>query len=133
MTIFGERLKKLREGRSLSQGEFGRLFRVAQTTIGMYEKGNREPNFNKLKQFADFFGVSIDYLIGHTDDPSKHYSPVTREFLDLLHLSDEELYALEPHTLEGRVLTKNEFMSMIALIRAKRQLEAEQQIPRNPE
>jgi transcriptional regulator with XRE-family HTH domain len=126
MSVFGERLKKLREQRSLSQEEFGRIFQVAQTTIGMYEKGNREPNFEKLKQFADFFGVSIDYLIGHTSDPSKHYSPVTRELLDLLHLSDEEIYTLEPHTLEGRVLTKDEFMSMIALIRAKRQLETEQ-------
>lgn len=128
MTIFGERLKVLREQRSLSQEEFGRLFHVAQTTIGMYERGNREPNFEKLKQFADFFGVSIDYLIGHTDDPSKHYSPVTRELLDLLHLSDEEIFALEPHTLEGKVLTRDEFMSMIALIRMKRQLETKQQV-----
>jgi transcriptional regulator with XRE-family HTH domain len=128
MTIFGERLKVLREQRSLSQEEFGRVFNVAQTTIGMYERGNREPNFEKLKQFADFFGVSIDYLIGHTDDPSKQYSPVTRELLDLLHLSDDELFELGPHTLEGKVLTKDEFLAIITLIRTKRQLEEEQRI-----
>jgi transcriptional regulator with XRE-family HTH domain len=123
MTKFGERIKKLRESYNLSQTDFASKFGLAQTTIGMYEVGKREPNLDRLSKFAEFFNVSVDYLIGNTDDPSKEYRPATRELLDMLHLSDDELFAKGPHTLDGRVLTKEEFLTLITVIRAKRQLD----------
>ena len=132
MSTFGERLKFLRKNRGLSQDSFAMKFGLTSSTIGMYEKGYREPNLEKLNQFADFFGVTIDYLVGRTNNPNQEYKAVTREFLDMLHLSDEEIYEKGPHTLDDRVLTREEFMQMITLIRMKRQLE-QQKFPFPPE
>ena len=123
MSVFGERLKKLREARGISQDEFATKFNLKQTTIGMYERGMREPNLDKLNQFATFFNVSLDYLVGRTDNPAKEYKPATRELLDMLHLSDDEIFELGPHTLDGKVLTLDEFKHIITAIRVKRQLD----------
>jgi transcriptional regulator with XRE-family HTH domain len=123
MSVFGERLKMLRESRSLSQDEFASKFSLAQTTIGMYERGLREPNIERLNQFATFFNVSLDYLVGRTDNPAKEYKPSTRELLDMLHLSDDEIFAIGPHTLDGKILTREEFKHIITAIRLKRQLD----------
>jgi transcriptional regulator with XRE-family HTH domain len=125
MSVFGERLKMLRESRGLSQDDFASKFSLAQTTIGMYERGLREPNIEKLNQFATFFNVSLDYLVGRTNDPAKEYKPATRELLDMLHLSDDEIFARGPHTIDGKVLTRDEFKHIITAIRLKRQLDPE--------
>lgn len=123
MSKFAERLKALRESRGMNQGEFAKKIDVAQTTIGMYETGKREPNFERLNKIATFFSVSIDYLVGRTDDPAKVYKPITRELLDMLHLTDDEIFEKGPHTLDGKVLTREEFKTIIATIRSRRQLE----------
>jgi transcriptional regulator with XRE-family HTH domain len=125
MSVLGERLKKLRESRGLSQEDFASKFDLAQTTIGMYERGMREPNLEKLNQFATFYNVSIDYLVGRTDNPAKEYKPATRELLDMLHLSDDEIFEKGPHTIDGKILTKDEFKHIITAIRLKRQLDPE--------
>jgi transcriptional regulator with XRE-family HTH domain len=123
MSKFAERLKKLRESRGLSQEACAKNFGIATNTIGMYESGYREPNIERLNQLATFFNVSLDYLVGRTDDPTKNYKPVTRELLDMLHLSDDEIFALGSHTLDGKVLSREEFKTIIATIRQRRQLD----------
>ncbi len=65
--MFANRLKLLRNEKKLTQAEFAKLIKVAPSTIGMYESGNREPNINTIKIIAKFFSVSSDYLIGLTD------------------------------------------------------------------
>ena len=42
---------------------------TSQNTISRYETGEREPGINELIKLADYFGVSVDYLIGRTDNP----------------------------------------------------------------
>jgi len=42
---------------------------MAQNTISRYETGEREPGINELIQLADYFNISVDYLIGRTDNP----------------------------------------------------------------
>ncbi|MEW8957827.1 MAG: helix-turn-helix transcriptional regulator [Moorella sp. (in: firmicutes)] len=69
MAIFPERLKKLREDKGLSQREIARLLGFAPSTIAMYETNKRTPDPETLQKLADFFGVSVDYLLGRTDDP----------------------------------------------------------------
>lgn len=69
--LFGKKLKALRTARKISQKEFGKLFGLAESTIGMYERDERRPDFELLNRFADFFEVSTDYLLGRTDNP--HY------------------------------------------------------------
>lgn len=61
--MFGNVLKNLRVSKGLSQEELSNKFGVSTSTIGMYETNKREPNFDLLKEFANFFDVSTDYLL----------------------------------------------------------------------
>lgn len=64
---FGDRLKELREEKELKQAELANLFNISPSTIGMYEQNRRTPDFALLNSIADYFGVSVDYLLGRTD------------------------------------------------------------------
>lgn len=70
MKAFGERLRELRVKRNLTQDEFGLIFEppLAQSTIGTYERGVRQPSLENLVVIADYFNVTTDYLLGITDE-----------------------------------------------------------------
>ena len=68
--MFNQRLKQLREKKGLSQAGMARYFRVAQSTVGNWESGIREPDLDTITHIADFFEVSVDYLLGKTADPT---------------------------------------------------------------
>ncbi|ADQ06108.1 transcriptional regulator, XRE family [Caldicellulosiruptor hydrothermalis 108] len=61
------RIRELRLERGLSQEELGKVLNVSGRTIGHYENGSREPTPEALNKLADFFGVTIDYLLCRTD------------------------------------------------------------------
>lgn len=61
---FGEVLKQLRKDKGLTQAELARLTGLKVSAISMYENGNREPNFETLEIFADFFNVDMNVLLG---------------------------------------------------------------------
>jgi transcriptional regulator with XRE-family HTH domain len=63
------RLKILREQRHLSQVFLGMELGMSQNTISRYETGAREADYDTLIAFADYFQVSIDYLLGRTENP----------------------------------------------------------------
>lgn len=63
------RLKELRERRHMSQVFLGMELGMNQNTISRYETGEREPGIAELIKIADYFNVSIDYLVGRTDNP----------------------------------------------------------------
>lgn len=56
----------LRDERKLSQQRLADEFGVAQTQIHSYEKGEYEPDISILNKYADFFDVSVDFVIGRT-------------------------------------------------------------------
>ena len=70
MQIFGERLKKLRVNRSMTQDELGLIFspELSQSTIGTYERGMRQPSLENLVVISKYFNVSTDYLLGISDE-----------------------------------------------------------------
>lgn len=70
MKVFGERLKELRVKRNLTQDEFGLIFEppLAQSTVGTYERGVRQPSLENLVVIAKYFNVTTDYLLGITDE-----------------------------------------------------------------
>lgn len=57
-------IRLLREQRGLSQAKLGKQIGVTRSTICQYEKGNRSPDIGTLKVLADFFGVTVDALLG---------------------------------------------------------------------
>lgn len=63
------RLKELREKRKLSQVRVAMDLNMNQTSVSRYETGEREADYDTLIAFADYFGVSVDYLLGRTDNP----------------------------------------------------------------
>lgn len=65
--ILGERLKELREERGLTQKECAEQLGLNSVTYLHYEKDQREPPLALLAEFARFYGVSVDYLLGLTD------------------------------------------------------------------
>lgn len=67
MMSFEERLAELRREKGLTQKELGELFQVGERTVRYYEGGGRKPDFDGLIALADYFKVSIDYLVGRTD------------------------------------------------------------------
>lgn len=63
-------LKQLREDAGYSQYSFADAFGVAQSTVGNWEAGTREPNFKTIQKLASFFNVSVDYLLGREGEMS---------------------------------------------------------------
>lgn len=64
------RLKELRKSRKISQIRLAMELNTNQNTVSRYETGEREPNIAMLIKIADFFNVSVDYLLERTDNPS---------------------------------------------------------------
>lgn len=69
---FGKRLAQLRKERGMTQDDLAASLRVSRSTIGMYEQGRREPDFEFLDALADFFDVSMAYFVSDSDDPGKY-------------------------------------------------------------
>ncbi|MBQ8567289.1 MAG: helix-turn-helix domain-containing protein [Clostridia bacterium] len=67
---FSEILKSLRKNKRITQTELANMLNVSKSTIGMYETGQREPNFEILEKLSSVFSVSIDYLLGNSPNPS---------------------------------------------------------------
>ena len=63
------RLKALREKRGISQLKLAIDLNTNQNTISRYETGEREPGIVELIRIADYFDVSVDYLLERTDNP----------------------------------------------------------------
>ena len=61
------RLKELRKERGLSQLQLAMELNMNQNSISRYENGQREADYKTLIAFADYFDVSIDYLLERTD------------------------------------------------------------------
>ena len=62
------RLKELRISRHITQIKLAMDLNMSQNTISRYETGEREPGLAELVKIADYFSVSIDYLLERTDD-----------------------------------------------------------------
>ncbi len=64
------RLKFLRKQKGISQLKLAMDLGMNQNSISRYENGEREADYKTLIAFADYFNVSIDYLLERTDNPS---------------------------------------------------------------
>lgn len=65
--MFAEVLKNLREQNKIYQKDFAEAISVSKSTVAMWETGKRTPDTETLKKIAQFFDVSLDYLL---DNPS---------------------------------------------------------------
>lgn len=63
------RLKELRKARGISQVKLAMDLCMNQNTVSRYENGEREADYKTLCLIADYFDVSLDYLLGRKDTP----------------------------------------------------------------
>ncbi len=65
------RLKDIREDKDLKQSQIAEILNVKQNTYSQYESGQRQIPINALIILAEFYNVSVDYLLGLTDNKNK--------------------------------------------------------------
>jgi len=89
-SLFAKRLRLEREKRTLTQQELNRLCGFSANQINRYETGLREPSFGALIRLAEVLEVSLDYMMGLSDDPhgqliASNLDPHDRQILDAYH------------------------------------------------
>ena len=93
------RLRELRKNAGLSQKEFAKIFGAAQNTVSQWETGTRSIDDKTLCELAAYFGVSVDYLLGLSDEKSLagKTSEAKREMIELVdQLPAEQVSRLLP-------------------------------------
>ena len=93
----GSRLKLLRESNKLKQEDITKKFSLSGSAYSQYENNKRRPTYELLLKFADFYDVSLDYLLGRIDthypvSPKKmgRYTEDELSVIYMLHEMDEE-------------------------------------------
>jgi len=67
MSNLSVRIKELRKENKMTQDEFGKIFGIVKSTVSMYENGHNSPDDDLKVKIADYFDVSLDYLLGRTN------------------------------------------------------------------
>ena len=68
----GIRLKSLRTEKNITQKSLAEYLSVSERAYQHYESDTREPPLSNAAKLADYFDVSLDYLVGRSDDPTRH-------------------------------------------------------------
>lgn len=86
---FGDILRVLLSEKGITQKDLASVLNIVPSTLGNYIQNSREPDFETLKQIADYFSVSIDYLLEH---PSGKADTVDEENLLCIYrtMTDEQ-------------------------------------------
>ena len=98
--MIGYRLYLLRKAAGLSQAELGDMLSVSHHTISAYEKEKSDPSDATKVWLARFFGVSVDYLMGLSDEPYPGYAAASSDVLLLPEgLTEEQRSAVQDYAL----------------------------------
>lgn len=110
MSSFNDMLSYLRKRSGMSQKELAEKIGISRSAVGMYEAGEREPDFETLEALADTFNVNMDTLLGKSSPPSNaipytayHKAPIIGSIpagYPVLALEDIEGYADIPYSDE---------------------------------
>ena len=76
--FFKDRLKGLREDSDLTQEELASALQITRSALANYENAIREPDFRLLVKIADFFNVSLDYLLCRTNIKTPPYKSLKK-------------------------------------------------------
>lgn len=71
MEEFKDRLRLLRKERNMTQKELGELLEVSERNVRFYESGRHYPDFKGLLRLGEYFNVSLDYLVGWSEDRTR--------------------------------------------------------------
>ncbi|WP_213996155.1 MULTISPECIES: helix-turn-helix transcriptional regulator [Tepidanaerobacter] len=122
MPTIGQRIKQLRLENNLTQEDFGKLFGIVKSTVSMYENDKSIPDDEIKKKIAEYFQVTLDWLMGISDTPtpaakiadSLSDDPELAEFWDELR-EREDLQLLFKQTRE---MSPEDVKKIIRIIKA---------------
>lgn len=123
MSIFSERIKKIRINKDLTQKELGDKIGLPQQTVARWEKEITTPDPMQLAATCDALNVSADYLLGLTDNPGPFPEITAEEMAELearadreaVPMTEEELVALVPPQMQDAIKT----LIQVELIKAE--------------
>lgn len=72
MYLINERIKLLRTQNGLTQKQLAEILKIQPNSVQRIEYGTARPSLDTLVTLADYFNVSLDYLVGRSDDPTRH-------------------------------------------------------------
>lgn len=90
--MVGERIRQLRTERNMTIKELAQELEIGFTTLGNYERGDREPDLNFIIKVAKYFGVSMDYITGYEEVKNYDEFLLMNDFNNvsqILHYDDE--------------------------------------------
>ncbi len=126
---FKDALKDLRTSHKLTQAELAQAVGISQTAISLYERGEREPDMQLLRAFAELFSVDMNFLLGTEARPApqKDTEPTLnvrdqrdigkkmRSMLELFDSDEALMFDGEPLDDETRELLKESYRSQLEL------------------
>ena len=113
--MIGKRLKKLRNEKGISQEELANILKLSRSTYAQYEIDRRIPEYGTLEKLADYYNVSLDYLVGRSD--YKNIMKDNEWLFAQLDLSDDIIISKVPMFYEGMELTTSEKKEFLAIVR----------------
>ena len=114
---FGEKLKQLRIGKELTQGELAKILDVSKSNISKYESGSIEPNLDILIRMATYFDVPVDFLLGLSENHSTQDNNYFFFFFDNIR---RKIFADRLRTALADIgITENEFVEQVSIGREK--------------
>ncbi|MBS4535605.1 helix-turn-helix transcriptional regulator [Clostridium sp. D2Q-14] len=67
MSNISKRIKQLRLEKNITQEQFGKIFGIVKSTVSLYESGKSTPDDDMKKKIAEYFDVSLDFLMGNSN------------------------------------------------------------------
>lgn len=125
MKNFSIRLKELRAEKEITGEELGKKFNVSKTAVSYWESGRNFPGEETIRKLADFFQVSVDYLLGNSDirNPYENHQRISESIKDDKELLEfwevlkerEDLQLLFKQTKQ---MTEKDIRQIIKIIKA---------------
>lgn len=113
---FGERLQELRKQKKITRDELAKALKLSYSAIAKYETNVRKPDQDTLKKIADFFDVTVDYLLGR----SNHRKLTKKDEKDIEKIIEETKQKIENTEglmLDGEILGPEDIDSIINAMR----------------
>lgn len=107
-------LKLLRKQHKLSQKEIGNIFHASQNTVSQWENGTRKPSYDVIQTIADYFNVSIDYLLGREEEQLPELNNKDqKEIQKILDDTKEQLLSQDGLMFDGVPATEEDVQKII--------------------
>ena len=115
-------LKLLRKQHNLSQKEIGNIFHASQNTVSQWENGTRKPSYDIIQEIADYFDVSVDYLLGRQEQLPELNSKDKREIQEILDDTEQQLLSQDGLMFDGSPATDEDVQKIIMAMKMGKEM-----------